>query len=247
VTSVASLTGRNTKAGIAFGTGAAMVANALPAAAPVAPSLARALRIPLRLPCPGAVLTFDDGPHPAGTPAVLDALGVAGSAPATFFLVGEQVVRYPGLAAEIRDAGHEIGLHGYAHRPQLLLTPRQIRDDLERGSAAIAAATGIQPRLYRPPFGIFSLAGLAIVRRLGLVPLLWSRWGRDWAAHASARSIAERVVTGITPGDVVLLHDADHYSAPASWRRTADGLRIILATLSERKLDVLPSSVEPRL
>ena len=63
----------------------------------------------------GVGLTFDDGPHPQGTPATLDALSAAG-ATATFFLVGEQVARWPGLAAEIAAAGHEIGLHGYRHR-----------------------------------------------------------------------------------------------------------------------------------
>src|SRR5262249_38394957 len=76
-------------------------------------------------------------------------------------------------------------------------------------------------RLYRPPHGVFSLAGLRLARELGLVPLLWSKWGRDWERRATPESIAARATAGIQQGDVVLLHDADHYSAPGGWQRTA--------------------------
>ena len=78
---------------------------------------------------PGVALTFDDGPHPEGTPAVLEVLARAG-ARATFFLVGEQVQRRPALAAEIVAAGHAVALHGYRHRPQLRLSAGEVRDDI---------------------------------------------------------------------------------------------------------------------
>ena len=86
-------------------------------------------------------LTFDDGPHREGTPAVLEVLERHG-VHATFFLVGEQVARNPSLAAEIVAAGHEIGLHCDRHRNQLRLGPRAVRADIERGAARIEETTG---------------------------------------------------------------------------------------------------------
>src|SRR5260370_2249403 len=109
-----------------------------PAAAPVAPFVAGAFRIPRRLEPPtGIAITFDDGPHAQGTPEVLRELERAG-ARATFFLVGEQIERLPALAAEIAAAGHEIGIHGYRHNLLLRRSPRAIRPDLERAAAVIA-------------------------------------------------------------------------------------------------------------
>jgi len=129
---------------------AALAANALPAAAPIFEPVARALRIARTIPPGGVALTFDDGPHHEGTPAVLEALARE-SVPATFFLAGEQVERAPSLAAEISAAGHEVALHCHRHRNQLRLLPGQIADDTRRGDAAIVAATGHPPRLHRPP------------------------------------------------------------------------------------------------
>ena len=203
--------------------GAVGAASAWCAPAPAAhvPRLAAALSIDCRL------LTFDDGPHPEGTRAVLEALARA-DARATFFLVGEQVERWPRVAAEIAAAGHEIALHGYRHRNLLRRTPREVARDLDRALTIIADATGREPRCYRPPYGVFSTGGLLLARRRGWLPLLWSRWGRDWERRATPESIARRATKGLAAGDVVLLHDADHYSSSGSWRKTAAALPSIL-------------------
>lgn len=206
-----------------------LAAWCLPAAAPVAPFVATAFRIPRRLESPtGISITFDDGPHPQGTPAGLRELDRAG-ARATFFLVGEQVERQPSLAAEIAAAGHEIAIHGYRHVLLLRRSPRALRADFERAAEVIATATGAEPRLYRPPYGVFSAPALLLVRRLGWRPLLWSRWGRDWEARATPERIAARATRDLAGGEVVLLHDADHYSSADSWRRTVAALPAILA------------------
>jgi peptidoglycan-N-acetylglucosamine deacetylase len=197
-----------------------------PAAAPVVPPVARAFGLPLRID-DGIAITFDDGPHPQGTPAVLDALQRAGVV-ATFFLVGEQVERNPSLAAEIAAAGHEVALHGHLHRLMLRRAPAAVREDCARALDAIGRATGLAPTLYRPPYGVFSLAGLAEVRRRGWRPFLWSRWGRDWERTATPASIARLAGRGLRNGDVVLLHDADDYSSDGSWRRTAAALPEVL-------------------
>jgi peptidoglycan/xylan/chitin deacetylase (PgdA/CDA1 family) len=186
---------------------------------------------------PAAVsLTFDDGPHPQGTPAVLEALERAG-ARATFFMVGEQVERHPAVAAEVAAAGHTIALHGHRHRNLLRLTPRVLAADLDRGADALHRATGLVAKLYRPPYGIFSPAGLALVRRRSLHPWLWSRWGRDWRRSATPRSIAGKVTEDLGAGDVLLLHDADFYSAADSWRRTVGALPEILERIAEHELN----------
>ncbi len=190
--------------------------------------MADALGVACRLPGSDQVrFTFDDGPHAQGTPAVLDRLEAAGVV-ATFFLVGEQVERDRGLAGEIAARGHEIGVHGHRHRNLLRIGLRGVRLDFDRAQATIADATGVEPVLYRPPFGIFSLGALAEARRRGWSPLLWSHWGRDWTRRATPQSVAALVARDLGPGDVVLLHDSDAYSARGSWRTTVGALALLL-------------------
>jgi peptidoglycan-N-acetylglucosamine deacetylase len=208
--------------------------------APVLPSAAVALGLPRTTSRDGVVLTFDDGPHPEGTPAALEALARAG-APAIFFVVGEQVVRRPALVATIADAGHIVALHGYRHRLQLRLSVAEARADLIRGAAAIADAIGAEPRFHRPPYGIYSAGGLEAAIDAGLTPMLWSRWGKDWRRFTTPGRIAGRVLGGIGSGDVVLLHDADFYSARQSHFRTVAALELVLKELKTRGVDtVLP-------
>jgi peptidoglycan/xylan/chitin deacetylase (PgdA/CDA1 family) len=183
----------------------------------------------------GWALTFDDGPHAQGTPAVLEILARAGVR-ATFFLVGEQVRRNPALAREIVDRGHGVGLHCDRHRNLLRLTPWQVREDIARALDAIEASSGRSPQLYRPPYGVLNASALRLAAGRGWRTLLWSHWGRDWEAHATPESIASRVTDGVGEGSVLLLHDADDYSAPGSWRRTAAALPIVLEALAERGL-----------
>jgi len=183
----------------------------------------------------GCALTFDDGPHPRGTPAVLEILAGA-SVPATFFLVGEQVRRSPRLALEIAGAGHGIGLHCDRHRNLLRLTPRQVREDIVRAQATIEDTTGRSLGLYRPPYGLANASALRQARARGWRTLLWSQWGLDWKVQATPESIAARATEGVAEGSVLLLHDADDYSAPGSWRRTAAALPRVLETLAERGL-----------
>jgi len=183
----------------------------------------------------GYALTFDDGPHPQGTPAVLEVLARHGVS-ATFFLVGEQVRRNPALAGELVAAGHGIGLHCDRHRSQLRLTPGQVRADIARAQATIEEATGRAIGLYRPPYGVLNAAALRTARARRWRTLLWSHFGKDWQARASAESIAALVTDGAGAGSVLLLHDADDYSATGSWRRTAAALPRVLDTLAGRGL-----------
>jgi peptidoglycan/xylan/chitin deacetylase (PgdA/CDA1 family) len=226
---------------------AAAAAWSAPALAPVVPAVADAIGVARRLPPGqrGVALTFDDGPHPDGTPVLLDLLGEAGAA-ATFFLVGEQVERRPEIAARIAREGHSLALHGYRHRNLLRVSPRGLVRDLERGARVIEDATGVAPALYRPPYGIFSAAGLAIARRRGYATLLWSRWGHDWRRFTNPELIAGEVTRDLSDGDVLLLHDADHYSAAGSWRNTVAAMPRILETLARLELPAVTPAAAKR-
>ena len=220
--------------------GAGVVGWTAPALAPLIPAVSDGLGVSRRLadgkPAePAVALTFDDGPHAEGTPAVLRVLDRA-SAPATFFLVGEQVERHPAVVRDIVAAGHAVAVHGYRHRNLLRLAPPAFTADLDHAIEVISEASGREMTLYRPPYGIFSPAGLALSRRRGLAPWLWSRWGHDWRRSATAARIAAEAAGDLVAGDVILLHDADHYSAPGSWRNTAAALPAILDRIAEREL-----------
>jgi len=152
--------------------------------------------------------TFDDGPDPASTPAFLEVLA-AHRARATFFLLGSMVARAPQLAADIAAAGHEVAVHGWDHRYTVLRHPRAVRDDMTRARDAVADASGVVPRFYRPPYGVLSAGALAAARRLGLTPVLWSSWGREWEAGATPWSVHDTVAAGLAGGGCVLLHDSD--------------------------------------
>jgi peptidoglycan/xylan/chitin deacetylase (PgdA/CDA1 family) len=156
-------------------------------------------------------------------------------------VIGEQVRCRPALAAEIVAAGHAVALHGDRHRNQLLLSADGVRDDLARGTAAIEDATGRRPDRHRPPYGIYSPAGLQAALDAQLEPLLWSRWGKDWRKFTTPARIASRATRGLEDGDVILLHDADFYSSRGSHGRTVAALEIILGELERRKrATVLP-------
>lgn len=221
---------------LAAGAAGGALAHGAPALAPLVPGLGSALgMVERQVGSGGVALTFDDGPHPLGTPLVLEILREAG-ARASFFLVGEQVRRRPALAAEIVAAGHRVGLHCHRHRNLLRLTAGQFLADAEHGRAAIEEASGQAIADHRPPYGVYSAAALRAVRRRGWRPVLWSRWGKDWRGGTKARSIARRATAGVREGDVVLLHDADYYSTPGSWTRTVAALPMILEALETRGL-----------
>ncbi len=186
----------------------------------------------------GAVaLTFDDGPD-IGLDGFLDVLEVAG-AHATFFVVGEQVERAPSRLKEIVHRGHEVGVHCYRHRNHLRLTPGQTVEDMRRARAVIEEAAERPVRLFRPPYGIFNMASWLEASRQRWKRVLWSRWGRDWAAGATPRSVVEEL--GLPQaGDVLLLHDSDRYAAPGSWRATREALPTVMWRILNLGLQVRP-------
>jgi peptidoglycan/xylan/chitin deacetylase (PgdA/CDA1 family) len=205
----------------------AVAGYALPAPAAHVPRLAHALGIQTTLLLPGPHLTFDDGPHPEATPKVLELLREHDTT-ATFFLVGEQVRRTGQLRDEIEAAGHAIALHGDTHRPLWRLSPGALKADLDRGDETVRPTVD----LHRAPYGAYSLPALYEVMRRGFIPLLWSRWGKDWRGGATAEQVARDVTRDLTERDVLLLHDADDYADPGSWRATVAALPAVLEAMA---------------
>ena len=189
---------------------------------------------------PGHVaLTFDDGPDPAATPRFLNLLAER-KVSATFFLLGEMAARAPGLAAEVAAAGHEVAVHGWEHRYLPPRGPRATLTDLRRATEIIATATGTRPRLFRPPYGVLSGSVLVAARRLGLAPVLWGAWGREWSPGATPESVYANLSRRLRGGVTVLLHDSDCTSPPGSWRPALDALPRLLDECSRRGLAVGP-------
>ncbi|MFE9449537.1 polysaccharide deacetylase family protein [Streptomyces sp. NPDC006739] len=187
---------------------------------------------------PGHVaLTFDDGPDPLSTPLFLRLLAER-QVRATFFLLGREARRSPGLVREIAAAGHEIGIHGWLHRPLLLRGPRATYDDFARARDTVADLTGRRPSLFRPPYGVMSTAAHLAARRLGLTPVLWTSWGEDWTARATAGSVHRTVVSDLDGGGTILLHDSDCTSAPGAWRSALGALPRILDTCEQEGWEV---------
>ena len=183
-------------------------------------------------------LTFDDGPHPDGTPAVLDALDALGWT-ATFFVLGVEARRHPELVRETVRRGHEVALHGDAHRYLIARAPWTAYDDLARARDSVADIAGVQPRWWRPPYGVLSGPGLVAARRLGVQPVLWSAWGRDWRADATAASVVTDLTARPLPGATLLLHDSDVTSTPGSWRTTVAALPQLAKHIATSTLDVV--------
>jgi peptidoglycan/xylan/chitin deacetylase (PgdA/CDA1 family) len=184
-------------------------------------------------------LTFDDGPDPDSTPGFLEVLG-GRAVRATFFLLGSMVERAPRLAADIAAAGHEVGVHGWEHRYLTLRGPRATRDDIARAVAAVAAATGVEPRLYRPPYGVLTGGALLAARQLGLNPVLWSSWGQEWTRGSTPESVYATLCRDLRGGGTVLLHDSDCTSPPGSARAALGALPLLLDECDRRGLRVGP-------
>jgi peptidoglycan-N-acetylglucosamine deacetylase len=188
---------------------------------------------------PGSVaVTFDDGPHPDGTPAVLDALDALGWR-ATFFVLGEQARRYPELVQETARRGHVVALHGDSHRYLIGRSPGVAVRDLRRGRDTIAELLGEPPLWWRPPYGVLSGPALVAARGLGVRPVLWTAWGRDWRAAATGASVVDDLYGGgDVDGGTLLLHDSDVTSDAGAWRSTVAALPLLAERLDSGGVEV---------
>ncbi len=159
-------------------------------------------------------LTFDDGPDPRWTPRVLDVLAAHG-ARATFFLIGRRAAAAPDVVRAIADAGHEVANHTWSHPSLWLCSPRRTEHEIARGHVTLAELTGVAPRHFRPPWGMVNAAMGRALTRTGERCVFWSLQPEGLRPR-SAEAQAEYVVTRVSPGAIVDLHDAEGVAgAPA--------------------------------
>ncbi|HWK51380.1 MAG TPA: polysaccharide deacetylase family protein [Steroidobacter sp.] len=177
-------------------------------------------------------LTFDDGPDPAWTPRVLDALEQA-SAKATFFAIGQQAQRTPELMRRVHDAGHTIGNHTFSHRHPWFMSQRTARAQVRDGANAISDVLGAEPRFYRPPHGRERACMSDEAHRCGEQVVLWNVSAVDWGPLGSADGIEKRLDT-VKGGDIVLMHDGQNkHNRPDQLLQI---LPLFLRKLSDRSL-----------
>ncbi|TSB46553.1 polysaccharide deacetylase family protein [Alkalicoccobacillus porphyridii] len=164
-------------------------------------------------------LTFDDGPDPRVTGDLLDVLAEE-KVPATFFLMGVRVDRYPDLVKRMVDEGHTIGSHGYWHNPLINLSNREAQADLEKANQAIFRAVNQETSLYRPPFGSLNEEKVEMLKELGYSVIIWSVDSEDWKA-SPPDEIAEKVIEDVRPGSIILHHDGANWNIDLSGTVTA--------------------------
>jgi len=151
-------------------------------------------------------LTFDDGPDPEVTPALLDLLDSYG-AKASFFLIGDRARAHPTVVREIARRGHAVENHTMRHLPWFAcLGPRALRREVAEAQAVLAPLAGRPPRFVRAPAGLRSPLVDPVVSGLGLQHASWARRGYDTRCADPAR-VLRRLLRGLRPGDVLMLHD----------------------------------------
>lgn len=158
-------------------------------------------------------LTFDDGPSGRFTQKLLDGLEERG-AKATFLLCGYRMEQYPDLTQQIFQEGHEIGLHGYSHKPMGNMCKWDTAQEIRKVMALLPEDCEIS--FLRPPGGLCSECIQTVAQEFGLSILHWSVDPKDWAVH-DAKSVENAVVGRVQDGDVILLHDMSDSSVEAAF------------------------------
>ncbi len=185
-------------------------------------------------------LTFDDGPDPERTPAMLDALAVL-DVKATFFVLGSSVDAHPELCARILREGHELGNHTYHHRYLPLTRSRDVERELVATDLAILRATGTVPTIARPPYGGRSPWTVRAFARVAKRLVLWDINSFDWKG-APSDDVARRVLDQARPGSIILMHDARRGRAGKKPSTSVEAVRLLVPELQARGYDLVTVS-----
>lgn len=151
----------------------------------------------------------------------------------TFFVVGDWAEKYPESVAALHAAGHEVMSHSSHHDHFSMLSADQIAADLREANRKIAASSGVEPTLFRCPYGEYDDHVIQTVKSLGMTAIQWSVDSLDWKG-ISADEICERVLKRVEPGSIVLFHNAAEH--------TPEALPRILETLQGEGYTIVPVS-----
>jgi peptidoglycan/xylan/chitin deacetylase (PgdA/CDA1 family) len=170
-------------------------------------------------------MTFDDGPHKTNTPRLLDMLKER-HIHATFFLVGENVVENQEIVKRILAEGHELGNHSWSHPNLQVMGDAGVRDQLQRTQDAITKASGVTPKLLRPPYGSFTTRQKNWAHgEFGFTVVLWDVDPEDWK-YRNAERVKREILKAAVSGSIVLSHDIH--------KTTVDAMPEVLDTLTAR-------------
>ncbi len=172
-------------------------------------------------------LTFDDGPHPALTPRILEILAKY-NVPATFFMVGQNVLNYPNAARAVIDAGHEVGNHTFTHPHIANLNEKAIFEEIGKCEDALEELCEYRPHLLRTPQGALTQSLERCLLDDDYILVLWSLDTRDWENKSTA-SIVKTVLEGVQSGDIILMHDFIGHNS-----KTPEALEKIIPILLSR-------------
>ena len=172
-------------------------------------------------------LSFDDGPHPRLTPAILKILEEYGIK-ATFFMVGENVGYYPAAAKAVVEAGHEIANHTFSHRKFGRMTEEEMRREILSCQDALSSVGENAPRFIRPPEGEMTATMRQVAGNLDFRIILWDVDTRDWA-HTPPDEISRHILDTVQAGDIILMHDFIGHNSP-----TPEALRLVIPELLAR-------------
>lgn len=151
-------------------------------------------------------LTFDDGPHPARTPQILEVLKKH-KVKATFFMVAKQVKKFPKTAAEVKRAGHSIGSHTINHPRLKKCSLSKLQEEIGGSVKIIKAYTGVKPRYFRPTYGQYDQRIMRMAEKYGMQTILWDADASDYYRRRSAETIQKLIVRKTKPGSIILLHE----------------------------------------
>jgi peptidoglycan/xylan/chitin deacetylase (PgdA/CDA1 family) len=179
---------------------------------------------------PQIALTFDDGPSQS-TPALLEVLAEH-QIPATFFMCGRNVRRFPDIARDVLNAGHDLGNHTESHGYLHFHSPDHIYRELAMAQQSIRTVTGCRPRWFRPPFGVRWLGLRKAQRKLGLTGVMWTTMGRDW--KWSSTRVARLMLSTAQNGSIFCLHDGRGTVPSPDIRNTIEAVEAVVPRLKDR-------------
>jgi peptidoglycan/xylan/chitin deacetylase (PgdA/CDA1 family) len=179
---------------------------------------------------PLIALTFDDGPSQS-TPALLEVLAEH-NVPATFFMCGRNVRRFPDIARDVLNAGHDLGNHTESHGYLHFHSPDHIYRELAMAQQSIRTVTGCRPRWFRPPFGVRWVGLRKAQRKLGLTGVMWTTMGRDW--KWSSTRVARLMLSTAQNGSIFCLHDGRGTIPSPDIRNTIDAVEAVVPRLKDQ-------------
>lgn len=175
-------------------------------------------------------LTFDDGPHPTYTPQILDLLQ-ENNAKATFFVLGMYAQKYPDIIKRQAKEGHEIGNHTFSHIDVNKVSKEKVVDEFLTTQEIITSLTGIKPKVFRPPYGLYNTKVMDIAIESKCSIILWSTFqdSKDWS-NPGVDQIVNTTFSELENGDIILFHDYVYKEES----HTVEALKTILPELKKK-------------